>query len=266
MTVRFYLTGRIAVRGPAGNVDEGDLPGRQGRLLLGFLVTGARHPVPADRIAEVLWGEQPPASWPALLKTVASRTRSVLQRTGIAGDQVVAGLSGAYQFRPPGGTWVDLEVAVRAVDRAEAALRRGDLRDTWAEATVATAIARRPFLPQEDAPWIDEVRELLRTVRLRALDCLVEVWLAHGNHGLALSLASESVGLAPYRESSWRLQMRAHAAAGDRAEALRAYDRCARLLEAELGVPPTAETQALHRTLRAGGRNPETPVLDSSAS
>lgn len=260
MTVRLYLAGRMAVRGPGGVADEGHLPGRQGRLLLAYLAVHARHPVPSDRVAEVLWGEQPPDTWPALLKTVVSRTRSVLQRTGLPAERTIAGLPGTYQFRPPEDVWIDLEAGVRSVDRAEAALRRHDLREAWGDATVATAIARRPFLPQEDAPWVDDVRETLRSARLRAIDCLVEVWLTRGNHALALSLASESVGLAPYRESSWRLQIRAHAAAGDRAEALRAYERCARLLEAEVGVPPTAETQALCREIKrgyAGGPAPQ---------
>lgn len=252
MTVRFYLTGRLAVRGPAGLVQEEGLPGRQGRLLLAHLAIHGRHPVPADRLAEVLWGTAPPPSWPALLKTVVSRTRGALQSTGLPAEGLIDGLSGAYQFRPPADVWIDVEVASRSVDRAEAALRRGDLRETWAEATVATAVARRPFLPREDGDWIDEMRDGLRETRLRALDALVEVWLERGHHSLALSLASESVGLAPFRESSWRRQMRAHAAAGDRAEALRAYERCARLLEAELGVGPTEETRVLAERIRAG--------------
>ena len=40
--------------------------------------------------------------------------------------------------------------------------------------------------------------------------------------------------------------MRAHAAAGNRAEALRAYEQCRQLLAEELGVAPSAETQAVH--------------------
>lgn len=248
--VRLYLTGRLAVRGPSGLVQEEGLPGRQGRLLLAFLVIHGRHPVSRDRLADVLWGRQPPTSWPGLLKTVVSRTRTALQRTGLSAD-TIDGSSSAYQFRPPDDVWIDVETASRSVDRAEAALRRGDLRETWAEATVATAVARRPFLPQEDADWIDEMRDGLRETRLRALDALVEVWLERGHHALALSLASESVGIAPFRESSWRRQMRAHAAAGDRAEALRAYRRCERLLEAELGVGPTTETRELAERIRS---------------
>jgi len=252
VTVRLYLTGRVAVRGPSGLVQEEGLPGRQGRLLLTYLAIHGRHPVPTDRLASVLWGTRPPPTWPALLKTVASRTRTSLQRAGLPSEGVIDGRSGAYQFRPPDDIWIDVEVAARSVDRAEAALRQRDLRETWAEATVATAVARRPFLAQEDADWIDDVRDALRETRLRALDALVEVWLTRGHHGLALSLASESVGIAPFRESSWRRQMRAHAAAGDRAEALRAYQRCVRLLEAELGVGPTNQTRDLAERIRSG--------------
>ena len=40
--------------------------------------------------------------------------------------------------------------------------------------------------------------------------------------------------------------MRAHAAAGNRAEALWAYERCRKIISAELGVAPSAETTAVY--------------------
>ncbi|MGH2819640.1 MAG: ATP-binding protein, partial [Actinomycetota bacterium] len=53
--------------------------------------------------------------------------------------------------------------------------------------------------------------------------------------------------------------MRLHMAAGDRAEALRAYARCRELLTAELGVDPALETEAVYlETLRAGLDSPIT--------
>jgi DNA-binding SARP family transcriptional activator len=39
--------------------------------------------------------------------------------------------------------------------------------------------------------------------------------------------------------------MRVHLAAGNRAEALRVFERCQRLLSDELGTRPTAETSAV---------------------
>jgi DNA-binding SARP family transcriptional activator len=40
--------------------------------------------------------------------------------------------------------------------------------------------------------------------------------------------------------------IRAHTALGNRAEALRVYESCRRLLAAELGADPSPETQALY--------------------
>ena len=43
--------------------------------------------------------------------------------------------------------------------------------------------------------------------------------------------------------------MRVHATAGSRTEALRTYQRCRRVLADELGVPPSAETEAVYTAI-----------------
>ena len=50
----------------------------------------------------------------------------------------------------------------------------------------------------------------------------------------------------PYRETAYQMLMRAHAATGNRAEALRAFDECRRLISEHLGVAPSAETEAVY--------------------
>ena len=65
----------------------------------------------------------------------------------------------------------------------------------------------------------------------------------------------------PYRESGYRRLMRMHVRNGDRGEAVRAYMECKRLLEAELGVAPSEETEALYREI-AGVR----PVTEPAGS
>lgn len=251
MSLRIYLTGRLAVTGPAGTIDEEDLPGRQARLLLAYLVLHGRHPVPNDAIAEVVWGGRPPDSWTGLLKSLVSRTRTALRSAGLPSEALPSGL-GTYQLRLPADAWVDVEAGTRAVDRAEARLRQGDLGQAWAEAAVASAITRRPLLPHEDAAWLDDTRERLRSERIRSLDVLIEVWLSRGDTAQAAALATESVGLGPLRESSWRMLMRAHAAGGNPAEALHSFRQCAAVLRGELGVDPTAATVALREEILRG--------------
>ena len=49
--------------------------------------------------------------------------------------------------------------------------------------------------------------------------------------------------------------MEAHVAAGNRAEALRVYERCRRLLADELGAYPSPETESIYRGLLEGSPN-----------
>jgi DNA-binding SARP family transcriptional activator len=55
-----------------------------------------------------------------------------------------------------------------------------------------------------------------------------------------------------WNEEAHRLLMTSLGRSGQRAEALRHYDRLASLLERELGATPEARTQTVHDQLRRG--------------
>ena len=57
--------------------------------------------------------------------------------------------------------------------------------------------------------------------------------------------------------------MRAHAAVGNRAEALRVYERCRSLLSEELGVPPSSQTEAVYLDILTAVLIRVDPVADS---
>jgi len=249
--VRIYLTGRIAIEADGRVVGEQAFPGRQARLAFAYLGLAGQRPVARDALADAIWGDELPTAWDAALTSLVSKLRSLLRHAGLVGAGPFS-QSGCYQLRLSADCWVDVEACARAVDSGEAAWRRGDVGRAWSEATVATAIARRPFLAGDDLPWVDEARRRLRSWHVRALDCLAEVMLASGEGGFAVALAAESIGLEPYRESGYQRLMRAHALAGDHPEALRAYDGLADLLRRELGATPHPSTTALRNEIRRG--------------
>ena len=107
-------------------------------------------------------------------------------------------------------------------------------------------ISRRPFLPDVEAPWIESQRNALRVMQMRALQCLVTVSANNGEPLLAIQHAAEMVELEPFRETAYQLLMKMHAAAGDRAEALRVFAKCRELLRDELGVSPSPQTEAVY--------------------
>jgi DNA-binding SARP family transcriptional activator len=69
----------------------------------------------------------------------------------------------------------------------------------------------------------------------------------------ALDLAHQLVALEPSSEAAHCRLMRLHYLSGDRAAALRAFDRCERVLRQELGVAPLADTLALRATIVSAG-------------
>lgn len=248
MPLRIFAAGRIAFE--AGDVlVERHLGSRQARLAFAFLLAERNHAVSRDELAEVLWPGQLPRSWEAAVRGVVSKVRHFLEDAGLPAGQTLTCAFGCYQLRLPPDTVVDLDLTASALDAAERALGEGDLDLGCTQALVAHSLTSQTFLPGEDGEWIDRRRAERRTQLRRALDILAEVWSRQGEVAQGVRVAEEAVALEPFRETAHRRLMQAHAEAGNRAEALRAYERCRRLLAEELGVDPSPETEAAYLEL-----------------
>jgi DNA-binding SARP family transcriptional activator len=241
--VRIQLCGRTAVE-IDGERRESTLPGQQGRLLLTYLVLRRHEPLTRSEVIFALWGDTPPRSPDAGLAALLSRLRRVLTPVTLDGLRITL----------PVDAWVDLEGARAAMHRAESALVAADHSAAWAAAQTALFAARRGFLPGEDRSWIDQVRHELDGLRLRSLEAYADASLRLGGteYATAERAGRELVGLAPFRESAYRLLMRALVARGNDAEAIRVYEELCRRLRDELGVSPSAASRELHSALVTG--------------
>jgi len=217
--------------------------------VLAYLATERKRAVAQSELAEALWPESVPASWPLAISAIVSRLRSRLAGLGLERSRIIGNAFGCYQFIPPGETWVDVEAALAGVDAAEGAIVAGSAQAAYGPSLIATTILRRPFLPGDDGAWAEGRRSVLASALVRALDCRVEALTANNELELALDHAREVVRLEPYRESGYRKLMLMLDRKGDRAEAIRVYLECSRLLKQELGVPPSDETEALYREI-----------------
>jgi len=245
MTFRVYLAGSIAVEGDDAVVRDSAFGGHQLRLLFAYLVCADGRPVPKAELAELLWPDGPPQSWEVSLAALVSKLRSLLAKSAVPRD-AIDGALGAYHFRLPADSWVDVAAVGANVYQAEGAMLRGEPRQALPHALIASAISRRVFLPEDSGAWVERKREELTEQRVRALELLAQALLADGDHARAASAATDVLDLDPYRETGHQLLMKAHAAAGNRAEALRAYERCRRLLAEELGVDPSPATEQVY--------------------
>lgn len=244
MGLRIYLTDRVLVEdGGEILLGESRLMGRQGRLTFAYLAYERLRAVSRDELAEELWPGKAPPSWERSLSALISKLRALL--AGIP-DVALDASFGHYRLSLPADVWIDVEAANGAIDRAESALRGDEPQEALGWAHVAYQISRRPFLIGEEGPWVTLKRFELREILVRAHECLGDPSIWPKEPEYAVRHAAEAVTLEPFRETSYQLLMRAHAAVGNRAEALRVYERCRYLLSEELGVTPSSQTEAVY--------------------
>lgn len=262
MAVRVSLMDRISIEAGSVIVDEQRFPGRQGRLVLAYLLAARGRPVSRDELADALWADVPPARWEKALSVLVSKLRMVLNEAGIDGSESLTSAFGCYKLTLPAGTWIDVVAADEAAAAAARALAAGDLDAALINASTAASLARRTFLPGEEGRWVDDRRAELREILVRALECVSDAKRLSGDPTWAVRAAEELVLLDPFRESGYRRLMEAQSAAGNDAEALRTYERCRTLLADELGAYPSSETEAVYLEILRSAPRGSAPEVD----
>jgi DNA-binding SARP family transcriptional activator len=225
-------------------LDEAALPSRQGRVAFAYLALQRLRQVQRFQLADAVWGEETPDGWDASLSALLSRLRRLFRDAGLDAD--IETLSGAVSLRLPPETHIDLSDARSALDLAEGAARSGDAAGAWSNANVAVSILERGFLDGEELPWIVKERLRQRHDLLRGLECLAQATLTSGQFESSVDFSRRCEEIEPFQESAYAREMRAHLAMGNRAEALRTYDRLRNLLSEELGTDPSPRLQALY--------------------
>ena len=254
------LCGRVVV-GATDGVARPALPGRQGQLLLAYLVCHRTRACPRYELEDVLWPKDAPASSESALSALLSKLRRSLGPERLTGRAEL-------RLALPEPLWVDIEALADAVEVAVQALDDRRWEDATGHARAALALGAEPFLAECDGPWVRERRREVEGLRLRALEALGEAGLRLGGRELdaAEHAARTAIGLAPFRESSHRLLMQVHEAAGNPAEALRSFDELRQRLRDELGTAPGPAVMAVHQRLLRGDGPPAEPAAPALGS
>jgi DNA-binding SARP family transcriptional activator/ABC-type branched-subunit amino acid transport system substrate-binding protein len=264
--VKVFLAGRVGLEAGGVALDEARFPGRQGRLLFAYLIAERGRPVPRGELAAALWGEELPRTWDKALSVLVSKLRGLLTELGLDGPGALTSAFGCYRLALP-ECWIDVVSAAEGVDNAETALARGEIDSAREAAHAAERLLRESFIPGENVDWVETKRREYADIRSRALNVLAEASLRLGSADEAMRWAEQAIAAEPFRETGYRLLMQAHGATGNRAEALRVYERCRSLLREELGANPSPETEAIFLGLldKPVTRSPRTPKPDISA-
>jgi DNA-binding SARP family transcriptional activator len=226
------------ILGPVEVVSEGQqvsLAGQRQRALLAYLLVHANEAVPAERLLDELWMEQPRGGVAALHSQI-SRLRKLL------GDRIVSSGSGyAIRIEPDE---LDLErfrsLLAEAGTTADPAERSTALRS-------AEGLWRGVPLDGVEAPFAAAEAAALEELRLAALEDRFEADLELGRNGELISELSALVQHHPLRERLRAQLILALYRSGRQADALAAYRETRCILNDELGLEPSPALRELER-------------------
>jgi LuxR family maltose regulon positive regulatory protein len=214
--------------------------------LLKVLVAQDGHEVNAAAIAEMLWPEAEGDAALDALEVTLRRLRKLLGR-----DEAVMLHEGRLALNE-GLCWVDTRAFERAHQRAGAMLAGGTkVTDAELESLAERLLSLFPghFLAGDDEnPWLLACRQRLASRIFRDLSAIGQLWEDRGAPGKAELIYRRGVELDAVSEVLYRRLMSVQTRRGDRAGALATYRRCRRMLQMTLGVEPSSETEAAHRT------------------
>lgn len=245
MGVEFTLLGGFALRTAGG--EEIDLGHARQRCVLAALLMSANSLVTHEKLADRLWGPEPPERTHATLRAYVSRLRSALRE---AGDEArIERGQGGYTLTVPRDA-VDLHRYRQLLARAR---RARDGAEGTALFEEAFALWRgEPFTGLESA-WLDGVRRTLRAEHDQARLDYFALRLRRGEHAAVLAPLTAHVTEHPLDERASAQLMRALYASGRQADALREFERIRGRLAEELGADPGPETRRVHQQILTGG-------------
>lgn len=231
------MLGELTVEG----ADVRSLRSRKARTMLRILALEHPRPVSVDRLADCLWGDEPPAQPEREVAVAASRLR------GLLGTERVVRGDGGYAVV---ADWVDAHALEELAAEARRRLERGDNAGARATAEAAVRLVNGvPLAGEADAAWVDAARASLDRTIVGLRLVAAEAALIAGGHGDAIDNAAVVLDADPYDEAALRIAMRGHVLAGRPASALALYATVRQRLAEDLGASPSPETEALHTAI-----------------
>jgi predicted ATPase/DNA-binding SARP family transcriptional activator len=239
----------VEVLGPLRLVVDGatvDVPGPKRRAVLALLALAEGRVVTVDHLLNALSPSEVPESGRQALHTHVSRLRAHL------------GTAAARLQTRHDGYRLDLTADELDVARARSLLAKARAdHDAFAVLREAHALWRGPVLADlTDVAPIATAVEGCAQLHRDVTDGLIAAGIAAGRGDEVLGLAVDALAADPLREPAVLLLMRALAAAGRAAEALRTAREFRHRLVDETGLDPSSALGELERDIAVGAAGP----------
>ncbi|MEO8527810.1 MAG: BTAD domain-containing putative transcriptional regulator [Pseudolysinimonas sp.] len=249
MTPRVCILGGVAIESESDRLDSGIVTSVRSRRILAALVDNSAG-LSARRLAERIWADPPP-TWPSALRGAIASLRAALESIGLDGSQLIATTANGWALAT--AVTSDLRDSELAVERAEVAVAAGTASAGLAVQGALQSLLRGEILGDDDAEWLDGLRERRRVCIERCRHLIADAALASGRAELALAQVDALLAISAVDETAHRIRIHARHSRGDRAGAIEAFELCRSALAENLGIDPSPETVAVYLDVLQSG-------------
>jgi len=252
---RIYLVGAMRALAPGG---ADFLPrGRKTRGLLACLCLERGERVSRSRLVGLLWDRSADAQARMSLRQSLSELNSIVNRH-VPGLVEIGRDSVRIDVRK---CWVDALAILEA--SADATADTSNLVQPYGERLLEDLDGITPsfdhWLAGERTRFEDRVRKILEA----ELDRLTE---QNAKPEVRAASARRLINFEPTHEGAVRSVMKAFAQMGDRAQAIREFERCRQALLTVLDLPPSRETIAVYEAIRGDSPQMTPPAIYEEAA
>ena len=249
-TFSIQLFGKFCVRR-----DQQILEGFEARKvqeLFCYLLLHRDHPIPRETLAGLLWPETTTAQSKKNLRQALWLLQSALgSQNERVNDRVLLVKPDWVYLNSGVNLWLDVVVFEQIFNLVQKTPGQ-ELDNSTAQLLQDTVqLYQGPLLEGWYQDWCLLERERLQSMYLTMLDKLMSYCEVSHDYETGLLYGMRIMCYDRARERTHRRIMRLYYLTGDRAEALRQYERCAVALEEELGISPSKSTVAIYSQIQA---------------
>ena len=217
-------------------------------LLLKTLIALGSKDVGEEEITELLWAEADGDAAHSVFKTTLSRLRQLL------GFGKAIRVQEGRATLDPFICWVDAWAFERILEQMETSWKDIRSREHSLEfeemAKNAIGLYKGHFLSaDEEYAWTVSYRERLSSKFIRLVTRVGEYFGETKQWRKAVEYYRKAIEIDDLTEDFYRDLMICHQKLGHWAEAIKVYNRCRKILSANLGTVPSPETEAVYKTL-----------------
>jgi DNA-binding SARP family transcriptional activator len=249
VTLSVRLFGKPAIE-RAGQALEG-LHANKAQVLFCYLLLHRNRAHSRDSLATLLWSESPTSTSKKYLRQAFWQLQLAFQSDISSGPGRLLITDGDSVRLDPGlSLWLDVDVFERAAARVQGKTGEQLMPNDAAVLDEAVSLYTGDLLEGWYQDWCLCERERLQSTFILLLDKLMASAEATADYEKGMAYGEQILRHDRAREKTYQRMMRLQCLAGDRAGAIRQFQRCVSALDQELGVRPSKQTLEVYELIR----------------